>query len=181
MLRMRILILCCVVVVLSWTGGHAQNQNQKIAFVDGEYILEKIPDYKGLTQKLEVLAAAWRDEASKLQQEIDEKTADFKAKEILFTDEVKKQKQSEIEGLVKAKDRFLEQKFGPDGDYFKQQQDLLYPIQQKIVEAINKVAEAKGFDFVFDRSGSMIFFYANTQFDLSNDVLAELGIEVAPK
>lgn len=179
MLKMRILFLSCIISVLSISSSFAQNQ--KIAFVDGEYILEKIPDYKGLSQKLEVLAAAWRDEASKMQQEIDEQTADFKAKEILFTDEVRKQKLTEIDGLITAKDRFLEQKFGPDGDYFKQQMDLLYPIQQKIVEAINKVAEAKGFDFVFDRSGSMVFFYANTQFDLSDAVLAELGIEVVPK
>ena len=77
-----------------------------------------------------------------------------------------------------AVERLRMQYFGPEGDLFKQQDQLLKPIQEKVLIAIEEVAIAEGYDYVFDKSGDYVFLYASEQFDLSNQVLEELGIEI---
>lgn len=156
----------------------AQAQNQKIGFLDSDFILSKIPEYEGIEQRLRQLTETWRNEITELDREIDQLRQDFEAREILFTPEVRRERQQEIDNKKRERDRFVNQRFGPDGDYLRQQRELLRPIQRQIVEALGRVAERDGFDFVFDRSGDYIFFYTRPQWDLSLDILLELGIQV---
>jgi outer membrane protein len=70
------------------------------------------------------------------------------------------------------------QYFGPDGDLFTQQQNLMRPIQEEVLTAIEEVARREGYDYVFDKGGDYLFMYAEEEFDLSDQVLSELGIDV---
>ena len=69
--------------------------------------------------------------------------------------------------------------FGPEGDLFRQQETLMRPLQEKILAAIEEVALAEGYDYVFDRKGEFLFMFAREQYDLSDKVLAELGIDTS--
>jgi len=158
--------------------GTAHAQNQRIGFIDSEYILGKIPEYEGVEQRLTQLSDTWREEIEELDQEIEELKQEFEAREILFTPEVRQERQQEINNKKRDRERYVNSRFGPEGDYFRQQRELLRPIQRQIVEATNKVAERDGFDFVFDRSGDYVFFYARSQWNISVDVLLEMGIQV---
>ena len=73
---------------------------------------------------------------------------------------------------------FLQQKFGPNGEYFQQQSDLLEPIQRKVFSAARTVALEKGYDYIFDRSGDIYLIYARAEFDITTDILFELGIDL---
>jgi len=153
-------------------------QDQKIGYVNTDDILSQLPEYQGIDQRLELITQQWRTEIDEMEQQIEELKKEFEAKEILFTEEVRKQKQQEIEQLITQKEAFVESKFGPDGDYFKRQKELLEPIQRVVFDAISTVAEDNGFDFVFDRAGDVSVMYSRQEWNLNDEVLLELGIDI---
>lgn len=170
--------LCCTFFVILIPSESVQAQNQKIGFIDSEYILSNMPEYTGIDQRLRQVSQEWQQEIDRMQAEIESLKQEFQAREILYTSDQRQQKLTEIDNKIRDRERFLQSKFGPDGDYFKQQQQLLEPIQLKIVEATDIVAARDGFDFVFDRSGDFLFLYTRPQWNISNDVLLEMGIQV---
>jgi outer membrane protein len=133
-------------------------------------------EYQGIQQELRSLGQQWRNELRDMQREIDLLKEDFAAKEILYTEDLRNQRVQEIETKVRQREQYLNQRFGPEGDYFKRQQELLEPIQRRVFEAIAVVAEREGYDFVFDRSQQPTLLYAQPEWDLSNAVLLQLGI-----
>lgn len=153
-------------------------QNQKIGFYESDYILQQIPEYEGIQQQLDLLSSQWKEEVEELEDEIQQLQEDYEAKEILYTDEIRNQKQQEIAQKKKQKEQFLAQKFGPEGEYFSRQRELLEPIQRQIFTAVRAVAQQQSFDFVFDRSGDIYMVYANNEYNLNDDILLELGIEI---
>ncbi len=154
----------------------AEAQEQKVGYVDTDYILSRIPEYQGVQQQLRQRAQEWRNQLNAMQQEIDRLKEDFEEKEILYTEELRKQKQQEIQNKVQQREQYLESKFGPEGEYFQTQQQLLEPIQRRIFDAITVVAEREGFDFVFDRAQDSTLLFSRNEWNLNNDVLIELGI-----
>jgi outer membrane protein len=155
-------------------------QNQKIAFVDSEYILSRMPEYAGLEQRLRAVTEGWREEIAVLENEIQQLESDFAAREILFTEEVRQQRLNEIQAKKTAMTQFINSKFGPEGEYFRQQEQLLEPLQRRILEAIERVSSRENYDFVFDRSGDFLFLFTRSQWNISNDVLIEMGIQLNP-
>ncbi|MEX0679863.1 MAG: OmpH family outer membrane protein [Balneolales bacterium] len=151
---------------------------QKIGYIDSDYIMEEIPEYDGIRQRLETIARNWKEEIDEMQVEIERLRQDFEAREILFTPDIRQQRQQEIDQKVRQREQYIERRFGPEGDYYNQQQELLEPLQQRILDAVVIIAEREGFDYVFDRSGDYLFLYSRHQWDLSRDVLDELGIFV---
>jgi outer membrane protein len=103
----------------------------------------------------------------------------YQAEQVLMTDPMKQQKMKEIEGKEKDVKEFQKAKFGPNGELFKQRQELVKPIQDKIYNEISKYAQAKGYDFIFDRSNGATMLYSNDRYNKSDDILQALGL--APK
>lgn len=177
---MKNLAFTSLVLLMAWmavpTSAHAQNQ--RIAFIDSEFILSRMPEYTGLEQRLRALTDGWREEIEELQRDIDRLEREFIAREILYTDEVRQQRLNEIEARKRAKDQFINARFGPEGEYFRQQQQILEPLQRRIMEAVEAVAARDNLDFVFDRSGDFLFLYTRSQWNISEDVLLEMGIQI---
>lgn len=151
-------------------------QNQKIGYVNTDQILPQMSEYQGIQEQLSTLSSEWKKKLDEMEQEIEQLKQDFKAKKILYTEELKKQKQQEIENKVQQREQYLEEKFGSEGEYFQKQKELLEPIQRKVFEAINKVANDQSFDFVFDRAQNSNMLYGEQEWNLNEQVLQELGI-----
>lgn len=151
---------------------------QKIGYIDSDMIMQEIPEYTGIQQRLETIAQNWKEEIDEMQVEIEQLQQEFEAREILFTPDIRRQRQQEIDRKIREREQYIDRRFGPGGDYFSQQEELLEPLQQRILEAVIKVAEREGFDHVFDRSGDYLFLYSRARWDISSDVLEELGIFV---
>ncbi|AXJ01778.1 periplasmic chaperone for outer membrane proteins Skp [Cyclonatronum proteinivorum] len=172
-------VLTLILVAFAFSSLSAvQAQNQKFGFIDTDFILSQIPEYEGIEQRLRQLTETWRREITELDEEIESLQRDFEAREILFTPEIRQEREQEIQNKKRERERLVNQRFGPEGDYLRQQRELLSPIQRQIVEATGRIAERDGFDFIIDRSGEYLLFYTNPQWDLSIDVLLELGIQV---
>lgn len=166
----------CVCLLMLFGANNGLAQEQKIGYVDTDYILSKMPEYQGVQQQLRSISSEWNDKLDEMQNNIDQLREDFQAKEILYTDELRKQKQQEIQDKIRQRQQYLDQKFGDKGEYFQKQKDLLEPIQRKVFNAINTVAKRQNFDFIFDRAQNSNMLYSVQKWNLNDEVLQELGI-----
>ena len=171
------LLLSLIALAVLLAPGAAWAQ-QKIAYIDSQYIYGKYPEFATAQQKLNRLAQEWERDLTAKQQEVDDLFQEYQARELLYTQEERQRKREEIIQAEADVERLRSQYFGPEGDLFKQQEQILKPIQEKVLIAIEEVALAEGYDYVFDKSGDYVFLYASEQYDLSNQVLEELGIEI---
>ena len=151
---------------------------QKFAYVDTEYILEQVPEYKSAQKKLDMMAEDWQKELEKQKAHIEKLRKELQAEQVLLTDELRKKKEDEIIELEKAMKDFQKQKFGYEGELFKKRQELIKPIQDKVFDAVMKVAKESALDFIFDKSSELTMLYTNAKYDRSDDVLEEMGINV---
>lgn len=160
-----------------WTGSPVRAQ-QKIGYVDTEYILNQMPEYATVQQKLDKLEQKWRQEIQKKQQEVKTLEQEFEARELLYTEEERQQKQQAIKKARREVEQLRQRYFGPDGELYRRQKDLMRPVQERILKATESVATADGYDYVVDKKGDTLFLYARNEHDLSDRVLRELGINV---
>lgn len=151
---------------------------QKVGHVDTEYVLNQMPEYATVQQKLEKLEKRWRDEIQQRQEEVRKLEAEFEARELLYTEEERKRRRQKIEKARKEVEQLREQYFGPEGELYSRQQELMRPIQERVLKATESVATADGYDYVIDEKGETLFLYAREEHDLSTRVLRELGINV---
>ncbi len=148
---------------------------QRFAYVNTDYILKNIPEYKAAQEQIDKITTEWRAEVDKKQKEIDELYRNFQNEQYLLTEEQKKTKVSEIETKEKAIKDYQKSKFGYEGELFQKRQELVKPIQDKVYEAIEKFAKERGYDFIFDKSSSTTLLYANAENDKSDDIIKKLG------
>lgn len=151
---------------------------QKFAYVDTDYILNQMPEYRSAQKQLDDLAKKWQDELDAQYRAIDKKYQQLKAEEVLLTPDMKKQRQDEIERLENVAQAFNDDKFGFEGELFRKHQELIKPIQDRVYDAVQKVARANALDFIFDKSSGMTMLYADARYDKSDEVLDELGITI---
>jgi outer membrane protein len=151
---------------------------QRFAYVDTEYILDMIPDYRSAQKQLDALSLDWEKELDKKQEEIDKMYHEFEAEKILLTEELKKKKEAEIKSKEQELKDFRNLKFGYEGELFKKRAELIKPIQDKIFDAVQKIAKTSAVDFIFAKGGEVIMLYSNSKYDKSDEVLKELGITI---
>lgn len=150
---------------------------QKIGYVDSELILARVSEYRTAQSSLDRMAQQWRSEIQALQRELDGLERDFGAREILFTEEERQRNRQEIDAKAQEIESLRLRYFGPEGELFREQQRLMRPIQEQVLEAIETVAKEGNYDYVFDKAGDYLFLYLRPQHDLSELVLDELGID----
>lgn len=130
----KLTVLFTVLATLLSAGSFAQ----KYCYVDTEYILENITEYKAAQQQLDQLSVNWQKEIEAKYAFIDKLYKDFQAEQILLTDEMKRKRENEIVTKEKEVKDFQKTKFGYEGELFKKKQELVKPIQDKIYNAIKK-------------------------------------------
>jgi outer membrane protein len=162
-----------------WMGdGVSAFAQQKVGHVDTEYVLNQMPEYATVQQKLDKLEQKWREEIRQRQKEVRKLEEEFEARELLYTEEERKRRRQKIEKARTEVEQLREQYFGPEGELYSRQQELMRPIQERILKATESVATADGYDYVIDEKGETLFLYARDEHDLSDRVLRELGINV---
>jgi outer membrane protein len=154
---------------------------QKVGYVDSDYILDKLPEYGDAQKQLDAISAEWQAQIEKKYQLIDQMYKDLQAEEILLTDDMKRKRMEEIRVKEAEALEFQKQKFGVDGDLFRERQKLIKPIQEKVYKAIKDVARASGYAIMMDKAGTTTLIYTNPKYNKSDAVLKELGYDVESK
>jgi outer membrane protein len=148
---------------------------QKFAYVDTEYILGQIPEYKAAQAELDKTSIQWQKEIEAKYAEIDKMYKAYQAEQILLTEDMKKKRESDIVAKEKEAKELQKLRFGVDGELFKKRQELVKPIQDKVYNAIKAMAEKGAYSVIFDKSSDLTMLYTNSKLDKSDDVLTLLG------
>ncbi|MCK4569066.1 MAG: OmpH family outer membrane protein [Bacteroidales bacterium] len=165
-------LILTIAVILSVV---AVSMAQKYAFVDSDYILENIPEYQDALDILDEFSIQWQKEIEEKFAEVDRLYQDYQAEAVLLPEDMKKQRESEIIKREKEAKDLQKNRFGRDGALFLKRQELVQPIQEKIYNAIEEIAESQNYAFVFDKAGSLTILFARAKYDISDDVLDEVG------
>ena len=164
-----------LLIMIFMAGLAATGFSQRYAFVDTDYILNNIPEYTDAQALLNDLSAEWQKEIEAKFQEIDKLYRDYQAESILLPEDIKKQRENEIIQKEKEARDMQRKRFGQDGDLFKKRIELVQPIQEKIFNTIQDMATTRNYAFIFDKASGASILFADPKFDLSDDVLDEVG------
>jgi len=166
------------VLAISILTAFSSNAQTKYAVINTKYILDKIPEYKEADKKLKALGDQWQLEIDQKQMTLDKMYKNYEAEQFMLSDDLKKKREDEL--FVKEKElRDLQKKrFGYEGDLFKERQKMVKPIQDKVYNAVQKLATARGYDFILDKSEGITIIFADPKLDKSDDILKELGINI---
>lgn len=168
---MKRTLLTLVFAAFASIAAHAQ----RYCIIDSKYILEKLQDYKDAQMKLDQYSKQWQTEVDTRMSEVDKMYKAYTAERAMLSDDMRKKREDEIVAKEKTAKDLQKQRFGYEGDLFKQRQTLVKPIQDRVYTAVQKMAASKGYDLVLDKAGGVTLFYADPKLDRSDDVLRALG------
>ncbi len=166
-------ILFSIVLLAAVTVVRAQ---QHYCIIDSKYMLDKMTDYKDAQNKLDGISKAWQEEIDKMMAEVDNLYKSYQAEKPMLSDEMRRRREDEIVAKEKSAKDLQKQRFGYEGDLFKKRQEFIKPVQDRLYNAVQKMASSKGYDLVLDKAGGITLFYADPKLDKSDDVLKILGI-----
>lgn len=150
---------------------------QKFCYIDMEYILGKLPQYTEAQKQLETISNGFQKEVEAKRKTVDDMFKQYQSEQVLMTEQMKQQKIKEIEAAEKEVKELQRKKFGPDGELFQKRKELVKPIQDKVYDEISKYAQAKSYDFIFDKSSGPSMLYAKESLNKSDDILGQLGVQ----
>jgi outer membrane protein len=166
-----------LLVAASFVLFSVVSQAQRYAIIDTKYILSKMPEYVDADKKLQDISNQWQKEIDDMQAELDKMYKDYDAEQFMLSDDLKKKREDELFNKEKDLRDLQKKRFGYQGDLFKEREKLVKPLQDKVYNAVQKIAVARGYDFILDKSEGITVIFADPKLDKSDDVLRELGIK----
>jgi outer membrane protein len=168
----QITIAALCFVLFSFTAAA-----QRYAIIDSKFILEKMPEYAEAQKKLDQFSELWQQEIDQKQVAIDKLVKDFDAEQVMLPDNLKKKREDEIFNKEKELRDLQRKRYGFEGDLFKKRQELVKPVQDKLYNAVQKMALEKQYDFVLDKSEGITIIFADPKLDKSEEILKSMGVK----
>ena len=151
--------------------GFAQSRGIKVGYIDMEYILQNVPDYAEAKRQLEQKAQKWKQDIEAKKVDLAKLKDALKTERVLLTKELIDEREEEIKFQETELLDFQQKRFGPNGDLITQKAVLVKPIQDQVFTAVQDIAEAKKYDYVFDKSSNLTILFAAKRFDISDQVV----------
>jgi len=148
---------------------------QNIAYVDSRYILENIPEFTTTQEELNNLSLEWQEEIDLLKDEVERLYQKYQAEQYLLPEETKRNREDDIIQKEKEIKALTKQRFGPEGELYERQDQLIRPIQDLIYGAIADFSEKGKYDIILDKSSDLIMLFSNPELNKSNEILEKLG------
>ena len=146
----------------------------KIGYVDSNEIMNNFDEVRQVQADLEKEQRRLESEFNELAFGLDSLKQDYDRQRLLMSDARRNEKENEIANTEKSVQKFQLDKFGPEGEIYRIQNELLKPVLAKIDAAIQKVGSERGYDFILDAmSGALL--YALDSHNLTEDVMDELA------
>ena len=149
----------------------------RLAYIDMDEILENVEEYKTASTLLDQNVADWKKDIELKKMELKGREEQLQAEKVLLTQELIEDRKSELQ-LFRSEIIDLQTKyFGPTGDYIQQKNNLLKPIQDRVLSIVRQIAQERKYDFVFDRSSDLVMLYSAKNYDISNLVLQRINAQ----
>ena len=166
---MRRALLFALVVACCATSASAQ---LKIGYIDSEVLKERLPEFRDAQRTLDQLRQDYENQAKDREAKLIKFQEDFQRQELLMSEARKAEMQAEFEAKYQQLQQFTQEKFGPEGELMRKNIELSEPIFKKINDAIQGMAEEKGYDFIFDAAApSSGLVFAKEEYDLTESLL----------
>lgn len=164
-------VLILLTIVLFSSNAFAQARGVRIAYVDMEYILENVEEYRDANEQLGAKVQKWKVEVEQKQSAVDQMKKDLMAERVLLTDELISEREEEIAIAEKEMVEYQQDRFGPQGDLVVQKRMLIQPIQDQVFNEVQKIGTNKKYDFIFDKSADVVMLYSQKRHDVSDLIL----------
>ena len=162
-----------IIIILSLLYSFMPAQN--VAYVDSRYILENIPEFNSAEEELNNLSLEWQEEIDLLKEEVAKLYRTYQAEQYLLPSDKKKSREEFIITKEREVKELTKQRFGPNGDLYKKQQELIQPIQDLIYNTVTDFADDAKYDIIFDKSSDLIMLFSSPDLDKSKQILERLG------
>ncbi|WP_163398106.1 OmpH family outer membrane protein [Flavobacterium fluviatile] len=172
-MRKQFLFIFLALIVAN--TSKAQTRSTRIGYIDMEYILENVSDYKEAKSQLDLKATKWKQEIETKKLEINKLKENLKTEKALLTKELIEERETEIKFLENEMLDYQQKQFGVDGNLMHQKAALAKPIQDQVFTAVQDIAEAKNYDFIFDKSSDLTMLFSAKRFDISDQVIRILN------
>ncbi|HEY0651592.1 MAG TPA: OmpH family outer membrane protein [Chryseosolibacter sp.] len=149
---------------------------QRFGYIDTDFVLNKMPEYKKAQDEIDQLSAAWEKEVQDMAKKIEGMYSAYQAEQVLLTEEMKTERTAAIQKKEAELKDYQKKVFGFGGLFFLKKQELIKPIQDKVWDAVDKVAKQNNLAIVFDKAGELVMIYTDPRFDYTDFVLDELGL-----
>ncbi|WP_194851393.1 OmpH family outer membrane protein [Nonlabens antarcticus] len=171
-MKNRISILL-MLTLLCFAFAKAQ-RGIRVGYVDMNYILESVPEYQKASDQLEQRMQSWKVEIEKMESEIGQMESSLKNERVLLTKELVEEREEEISIKREQLSTYQQKRFGAEGDFIKQKQQLIQPVQDQVFNEMQKIGQQKKYDIILERS-EVTMLYSDDRHDLSDDVLRAIG------
>lgn len=163
-------------LILLGFGFSAQAQRgARIGYIDMEYILENVPEYKEARTQLDGKVQRWKKDIEKKTKEVEQMKLNLSNERVLLTQELIEEREEEIKILEDEILDYQQDRFGPNGDLMIQKRQLVQPIQDQVFNIVQEIAENKKYDFIFDKSADVVMLFAAERNDISDVVLRSIN------
>jgi len=169
---MKVLIAIFALTVSGLNFAEAQ----KFGYFDSDFVLSKMPEYKKAQDEIDQFSAAWQKEVEEMQKGVDGLYSAYQAEQVLLTEEMKKERLEDIRKKETEMKEYQKKVFGFGGLFFLKKQELIKPLQDKVFDAVEKIAKANRLAIVFDKAGELVMIYTDPRHDYTDFVLEELGL-----
>ncbi|MBX2828077.1 MAG: OmpH family outer membrane protein [Flavobacteriaceae bacterium] len=166
--------LIALALLGSVTIAQAQ-RGARIGYIDMEYILESVPEYQEASTQLAGKVQRWKKDIEKLNAEIEQMKLNLSNEKVLLTAELIEEREEEIKILEEEMLTYQQARFGPNGDLDIQRRQLVQPVQDQVFNIVQEIAEAKKYDFIFDKSADIVMLFASKRNDISDQVLRRIN------
>ena len=160
--------------ILSWIILSFVLDEVKIGYVDSNEIMINFEEVRQVQVDLEKEQRRLEGDFNNLVNRLDSLKHDYERQRLLMSETRRNEKENEITNMEKSVQKFQLDKFGPEGEIYKKQNQLLKPVLGKIDAAIQQVGRDRGYDYILDAmSGALL--YALDSHNLTEAVMDELS------
>ena len=146
----------------------------RVGYINMDYILANLDDYNTANEEYSIKLDLWRKEIESRKLSIKLANEELEIKKPLIPDEIYQNLKDDIDFDEKQLNKYIQKRFGPEGDWLIQEKILIQPIQDEVLAIVQKIAEKNKFDFIFDKSSAIIMLYSEKKYDISELVLKSI-------
>jgi Skp family chaperone for outer membrane proteins len=165
------------IVLLLITTINVAQKNQRIAYIDMEYILVNIPEYLQAQNSLDSKVQKWKAKLDKEARAIEVLKTDLNNEKAILTKDLVDEREEDITIKQESLRRLESLYFGPKGDMYNLRKQLIKPVQDQVYNAVQTIASRKKYDFVFDKSSDLVMLYSNKKHDISDLIVKMINID----
>ena len=163
-----------ILILALLVGSSSVIAQLKVGYVDSDAIMKQLPDAQDAQKRIDTQIDEWQQEIKEMQREWKSSFDDYERRKLIMGKQKRADVEKELVALEEKIEDFRQSKFGVNGELYKKQDEFMKPIQNQVFTAIEEVAVENDLDFVFDRSGDLIFLYAKEEYDITSLVIKYL-------